>query len=40
MLSIPQEEQSVEGSSIEHPVPIHEVAFDDIEIIIRDAYRK
>jgi len=29
-----------EGISIERPVPIHDVAFDDFEVIIRDAYSR
>jgi len=29
-----------EGSSIERPVPIHDVAFDDFEVIVRDAYSR
>jgi len=34
MLSIQQQEQPVEGSSIEHPVLIQEKKFDDMKIII------
>jgi len=29
-----------EGSSIEYPVPIHGVSFDDFEAILRDAYNR
>jgi len=27
-----------EGSSVEHAVPVHNVAFHDFEIVLRDAY--
>jgi len=42
MLTLPVDNEQLdgEGGSIERPVPIHDVAFDDFEVIIRDAYNR
>jgi len=42
MLALPVDEKQPdgEGSSIERPVPIHDVSFDDFEVIVRDAYNR
>lgn len=40
MLALPAEDKTrqSDGSSVEHPVPIHDVAFHDFEVVLRDAY--
>ena len=39
-MSTSSEQPRDEGSSTEHPVPIADVAFDDFETVLRDAYNK
>ena len=40
MLAVSSEGKTLQadGSSIEQPVPIHNVAFHDFEVVLRDAY--